>query len=101
MTTQQLHLFNALYLVVFLVVVVATRAPARRIVGALMGESPPEALKRLWKLEYEELAVAPGEPGARLREARFIMQARVAFETRRLGIIMAIHFEFDIFGRPR
>jgi len=41
MTTQQLHLFNALYLVVFLVVVVATRAPARRIVGALMGESPP------------------------------------------------------------
>jgi len=48
-----------------------------------------EALKRLWKLEYDKLAVAPGEPGARLREARFIMQARVAFETRRLGIIMA------------
>ncbi|WP_143135552.1 hypothetical protein [Burkholderia ubonensis] len=46
-----------------------------------------EELKRLWKLKYEELALAPGEPGARLREARFIMQARVALETRRLGIV--------------
>ena len=47
-----------------------------------------EELKRLWKLKYEELAMAPGEPGARLREARFIMQAKIAFETRRSGIIM-------------
>jgi hypothetical protein len=46
-------------------------------------------LKRLWKLKYEELVMAPGEPGARLREARFVMQAKVAHETRRLGIIMA------------
>jgi hypothetical protein len=46
-------------------------------------------LKRLWKLKCGELATAPGEPGARLREARFIMQARAARETRRLGIVMA------------
>ena len=46
-------------------------------------------LKRLWKLKYKELAMAPGEPGARLREARFIMQAKAARETRQLGIVMA------------
>jgi len=46
-------------------------------------------LKRLWKLSYEDLALAPGEPGARLREARFIMQARAARETRLLGLVMA------------
>ena len=46
-------------------------------------------LKRLWKLKYRELAMAPGEPGARLWEARFIMQARVARETHQLGIVMA------------
>ncbi len=46
-------------------------------------------LKRLWKLRYKELAMAPGEPGARLREARFIMQAKAARETRLLGIVMA------------
>jgi hypothetical protein len=37
MTTQQLYLFNALYLVIFIVVVVLTRATARRIAGALAG----------------------------------------------------------------
>jgi hypothetical protein len=37
MTTQQLYLFNALYLVVLLVVCVLTRATARRIAGALAG----------------------------------------------------------------
>src|SRR5260370_20852414 len=37
MTTQQLHLFNAVYLVVFVVVALFTRATARRIVGALAG----------------------------------------------------------------
>jgi hypothetical protein len=37
MTTQQLHLFNALYLVILVVVAVLTRATARRIVGALAG----------------------------------------------------------------
>src|SRR5258708_18105843 len=37
MTTQQLHLFNALYLVVLFVVAVLTRATARRIAGALAG----------------------------------------------------------------
>jgi hypothetical protein len=37
MTTQQLYLFNALYLVVLVVVAVLTRATARRIVGALVG----------------------------------------------------------------
>jgi hypothetical protein len=47
-------------------------------------------LKRLWKLKYDELALAPGEPGARLREARFIMQARGAHEARRMGIVMAL-----------
>ena len=46
-------------------------------------------LKRLWKLKYKELALVPGEPGARLREARFIMQARAAWETRQLGVVMA------------
>ena len=37
MTTQQLHLFNGLYLVVLVVVAVLTRATARRIAGALAG----------------------------------------------------------------
>jgi len=37
MTTQQLHLFNGIYLVVLVVVAVLTRATARRIAGALAG----------------------------------------------------------------
>lgn len=37
MTTQQLHLFNALYLVVLIVVALLTRATAQRIAGALAG----------------------------------------------------------------
>src|SRR5262245_57396776 len=37
MTIQQLHLFNALYLVVLIIVAVLTRATARRIAGALAG----------------------------------------------------------------
>ena len=37
MTTPQLHLFNALYLVMFVVVAVVTRAPSRRIAGAGAG----------------------------------------------------------------
>ena len=49
-----------------------------------------EELSRLWKLNYKELAMAPGRPNARLREARFIMELRVANETRQLGIIMML-----------
>jgi hypothetical protein len=37
MTAQQLHLFNCLYLAVFVVVAILTRATARRIAGALAG----------------------------------------------------------------
>jgi len=37
MTTQQLYLFNGLYLVVLVVVAVLTRATARRIAGGLAG----------------------------------------------------------------
>jgi hypothetical protein len=37
MTTQQLHLFNCLYLVILGVVAVFTRATARRIAGAVAG----------------------------------------------------------------
>ena len=37
MTTQQLHLFNAVYLVVLLVVAMLTRATMRRVAGALAG----------------------------------------------------------------
>ena len=37
MTTQQLHLFNAFYLIVLVGVAVLTRATARRIAGALAG----------------------------------------------------------------
>jgi len=37
MTTQQLHLFNGIYLVVLVVVAVLSRATARRIAGALAG----------------------------------------------------------------
>ena len=47
-------------------------------------------LERLWKLKYEDLVKAPGEPNARLREARFVMQAKVASETRFLGVVMAV-----------
>jgi hypothetical protein len=37
MTTQQLHLFNLLYLIISVVVAVLTRATARRIAGAVVG----------------------------------------------------------------
>jgi hypothetical protein len=37
MTTQQLHLFNGLYLVILVVVAALTRATARRVAGALAG----------------------------------------------------------------
>ena len=37
MTTQQLHLFNGIGLVVFVVVAILTRATARRVAGALAG----------------------------------------------------------------
>ena len=37
MTTQQLHLFNCMYLVVMVVVAFLTRATARRVAGALVG----------------------------------------------------------------
>ena len=37
MTTTQVHLFNGLYLVVFIVVAILTRATPRRIAGALAG----------------------------------------------------------------
>jgi hypothetical protein len=37
MTTQQLHLYNGMYLVVLVIVAVLTRATARRIAGALAG----------------------------------------------------------------
>jgi hypothetical protein len=37
MTTQQVHFFNAFYLVVFVVVALLTRANRRRIAGALAG----------------------------------------------------------------
>jgi hypothetical protein len=37
MTTHQLHLFNAVYLVVFVVVAMLTRATVRRVAGALAG----------------------------------------------------------------
>jgi uncharacterized membrane protein len=37
MTTQQLHLFNAVYLLVLVIVAFLTRATARRIAGALAG----------------------------------------------------------------
>jgi hypothetical protein len=43
----------------------------------------PEELERLWKLDYDKLAMDPGRSG-RLREARFVMQAKVALETRSL-----------------
>lgn len=37
MTAHQLHLFNALYLAILIIVAVLTRATARRVVGALAG----------------------------------------------------------------
>jgi hypothetical protein len=45
----------------------------------------PAALRRLWAMSYEQLAMAPGEEGARLREARFILQTKLAYETQRSG----------------
>jgi hypothetical protein len=36
-TIGQLHMFNALYLILLVVVVIITRASMRRIVGALVG----------------------------------------------------------------
>jgi hypothetical protein len=39
MTTHQLHLFNALYFVIFIAVAILSRAPVRRIFGAAAGAS--------------------------------------------------------------
>ena len=44
MTTQQLHLFNGLYLAILVVVAVLTRATARRVAGALAGGALAAAL---------------------------------------------------------
>jgi hypothetical protein len=41
MTVQQFYLFNSLYLAVWLVIAVLTRATARRIAGALAGGGGP------------------------------------------------------------
>jgi len=41
-----------------------------------------EKLKRLWELDYESLAMNPGEPDGSLTLARFVLQAKVALETR-------------------
>lgn len=46
-----------------------------------------QELRRLWKLDYESLAMAPGDPKhpkVGMTEARFILQARVALENRSL-----------------
>jgi len=60
-----------------------------------MGERQEEGydaaeLARLWSLNYKELAMAPGKPNARLREARFIMEMRAANETRRYGFVVML-----------
>jgi hypothetical protein len=47
-------------------------------------------LERLWNLNYKELAMAPGLPNGRLKGPRFILQARVALETRRLAFVMTL-----------
>ena len=39
MTTNQLHLFNGLYFVIFVVVAILTRATGRRIAGAVAGSA--------------------------------------------------------------
>ena len=44
MTTQQLHLFNGLYLIILVVVSFLTRATRRRIAGALAGAAVDGAL---------------------------------------------------------
>ena len=36
-------------------------------------------------MKYEDLAQAPGNTPSRLREARFIMQARLAYEAHQSG----------------
>jgi hypothetical protein len=41
-----------------------------------------EQLQRLWKLDYESLAMHPGESDGSLTLARFVLQAKVALETR-------------------
>jgi hypothetical protein len=38
-------------------------------------------LERLWELDYKSLATDPGETGS-LKEARFVMQAKIALETK-------------------
>ena len=48
------------------------------------GQYDAAELERLWNMDYEELLKAPGQPNGRIREARFVMQARVALETREL-----------------
>jgi hypothetical protein len=50
----------------------------------------PKRLRELWeKKNYEELVMAAGDEGSRLREPRFVMEARVAYETRRMARVTA------------
>ena len=45
----------------------------------------PKLLPDLWKLNYKRLVMAPLEvPGCHFTEARFVLQAKVALETRLL-----------------
>jgi hypothetical protein len=52
-----------------------------------MNEEPRynrERLEELWDMSYKEILLAAAELGGNLREPRFVMQAKVAMETRRL-----------------
>ena len=62
-----------------------------------MNENKPEKkynvdeLKRLWDMKnFEELALAPGGERDNLREARFIIQAKVAQQAYRVAVVMAL-----------
>ena len=53
MTTQQLHLFNGIYLIVLIVVAVLTLRHVRRTAGALAGASGRRRLAHLASLPWE------------------------------------------------
>jgi hypothetical protein len=47
--------------------------------------------QELWdKRDYETLMLAAGDEGGRLREPRFVMQARTAHETRNMARVTAV-----------
>lgn len=73
-----------------------SEATQARVVELLIGGADKgqgydlKLLNELWETDYKGLVTAAGEKGGRLREPRFVMQARVAYEARNMARVTAL-----------